>query len=505
MAVRAVSAPRASKMRPATLKKSSGGNPYEKQPSYPDSSFQNATILTSSELDHMTRTVSLHPPQTNEMDQRVALRKTSKGRYKNWGNTLEALREKKKRDRVQKLEEIERGQQKVDHKEMLYQEQQRRNAIDRANRLLFQQNDKVKSLNSALHLSDCMKERGKQIQIHRQRKAHAARLEEMWASVETANLSKMIEREESETIEKKQRSMDLVNSQLEQLRDFRERQKLALSEEIEEGKRTRMIAAEARDIARQQEAERMVLQDENAKEYVRANIEQKKIKDEIRKLEEAEDAKIEQHEKEKERKLKIRREHEAKRAKAKLDQHEKMMMQQYKHLSSLRNQENARLEKDAEEVRARNEANIRAEQLRVANLKLAIDRSRTLQIERKEDEKIKEKALEEVMLAEWARREGQMEEQTRIEEAKERENSRKNQSYVINQIEAKAVRAKAERVEDLDATRHYQAKVKRDDEIFLDYANQTINDYAAKGQSVVPMKLVLAKQARAPRTISIPY
>lgn len=62
-------------------------------------------------------------------NKKVRLHQRSQARYKNWGNTLEALREKKKQDRLRRMEEIERVQQIIDEKEASYQEAQRRAAI----------------------------------------------------------------------------------------------------------------------------------------------------------------------------------------------------------------------------------------------------------------------------------------------------------------------------------------------------------------------------------------
>jgi len=75
----------------------------------------------------------------------------------------------------------------------------------------------------------------------------------------------------------------------------------------------------------------------------------------------------------------------------------------------------------------------------------------------------------------------------------------------LSQIEEKQKIGKRERRDELDRARRLREHTKRDDEVFLDYATQCINDYAAKGQSIVPMKLVLARQERAPRTVTIPY
>ena len=76
------------------------------------------------------------------------------------------------------------------------------------------------------------------------------------------------------------------------------------------------------------------------------------------------------------------------------------MTAQYNHLKSLRDSESARLEKDAEELRAKNDAAEKAEAIRVANLKKSIENSRLLGIKRKEEENMRERALEEVMVSE---------------------------------------------------------------------------------------------------------
>jgi len=58
-------------------------------------------------------------------------------RYQNWGNTLERLREKKKRAHNAKMEEKEKNQQQLDQQEADIRERNRRAAIDKANRMLF--------------------------------------------------------------------------------------------------------------------------------------------------------------------------------------------------------------------------------------------------------------------------------------------------------------------------------------------------------------------------------
>jgi hypothetical protein len=48
------------------------------------------------------------------------MRARSQSRYKNWGNTLEALRSKKKSDRFERLEQIEGNENKQFHEQKNY-------------------------------------------------------------------------------------------------------------------------------------------------------------------------------------------------------------------------------------------------------------------------------------------------------------------------------------------------------------------------------------------------
>merc|ERR1712187_448230 len=92
-----------------------------------------------------------------------ALHQKSQARAKTWSNTLEGSRKKKAEERKKKFEMEELERQKVDAEEAKIQLDQRKNTIDRANKLLHDESDRMKSFHSKMMLCDVLAEREAQI------------------------------------------------------------------------------------------------------------------------------------------------------------------------------------------------------------------------------------------------------------------------------------------------------------------------------------------------------
>lgn len=122
----------------------------------------------------------------------------SQARYKNWGNTLEALREKKKQDRIRRMDEVEAAQRVIDQEEAHYQEAQRRVVIDRANRILYQETDKVKNFHSGLLLSSVLKEREAQLVLAQAKRDQRFAIENAWIGAAEEQRKAAIAKEEKE-------------------------------------------------------------------------------------------------------------------------------------------------------------------------------------------------------------------------------------------------------------------------------------------------------------------
>jgi len=108
------------------------------------------------------------------------LKQISQSRYRNWTDTLEALRERKlqvhhlicwhalcllltrhvlAQERKLRLDAIENAQKKVDEQEAIVQTQIRKSTIDRAQRLLFENSATAREFQSSILLSQVIKER----------------------------------------------------------------------------------------------------------------------------------------------------------------------------------------------------------------------------------------------------------------------------------------------------------------------------------------------------------
>lgn len=457
-----------------------------------------SVVISVSDFNNMSLISREVKPVTWEADKKSALRKQSQSRYKNWGNTLEGLREKKKKDRENRLIQIEQAQRVIDQEEATYQEQQRRAAIDRANRLQFQNCERVKGFQTALATSNTLKERQAQIQINRRKKVAKKKEEDMWFRIQQDNISAQISREEEDERRRQSRSREIANMQLGQLAEIRELQKQSRIEEILDGERNKAVAKEALEEQEDLEKMRIQRQKENNKEYMRANLEQQKVKQERQKLEAMEEAKIAEYAAEKERLSNLRKENELAKFQAKQARFEAMMARQHAHLKALREAENQRVETQILEVKERDDAAVKVEAEKAARLLAETQLSRQRIIERKHAEAERNRIEEDVMAAEFNRRKEMLDARDQDVERKTIDNNIRNQQVLKAQMVEKRLRSREERLEEMEATVAVQQNRQIDDQIFMDYANQCMNDFAARGRTVVPMKIAVAKTLKEP-------
>merc|ERR1712022_59928 len=113
------------------------------------------------------------------------------------------------------LEELER--QKVDQKEEQIAMEKRRNAIERANKILYEESDRMKSFHSKMMLCDVLAEREAQVNLKEELNKLEQIREERFLEMERQNYRKMLERELKEKEEKKVVSAVASKAQKEQL------------------------------------------------------------------------------------------------------------------------------------------------------------------------------------------------------------------------------------------------------------------------------------------------
>lgn len=114
-------------------------------------------VITLDELDRIRRQVIETKEDSYETQRnryRETLQQTSKARVSNWSNTMEAQRYKREEDRIKRLEDAEIERRRLDAEEQDYQDQLRREQIERAKKTMHEQQDMVKALKGKMMMCD---------------------------------------------------------------------------------------------------------------------------------------------------------------------------------------------------------------------------------------------------------------------------------------------------------------------------------------------------------------
>jgi len=114
---------------------------------------------------------------------------------KNWPNTIQALRKRKDDVRFERFQKEEEERRKIDLEEARYQAAVKQEILGKANKQIYETNDRVKSFQSALLLSDALQEREAQVEIAKKKKEIQAMIEERWGEIEKENMRAYDERE----------------------------------------------------------------------------------------------------------------------------------------------------------------------------------------------------------------------------------------------------------------------------------------------------------------------
>lgn len=302
-----------------------------------DSDPKQSVFLSTGELHHYYHLASLDDNSTSTSSaHRSSIRDRSHARYSHWNNTLEAQRTRKKVEREKKLERIEFEQQKIDLEECSYQEAQRRVVLDRANRLLWQDTDRVKNFHGGLLLASVLKERESQIELQKEKKLQLIKQNQYYHNIAEEDRIKSIEISKLEEEKRVACARQAASEQIEQLKLMKEKQTRERLEELEQGERIKRMVQEATAENEEEEQERKEKMLMYNKEYLRANEEQLELRRERMRKEEIEDEKIVKYAEEKERLELLRKESENQKFQKKQQRFEKMLKRQYDHLSKIK-------------------------------------------------------------------------------------------------------------------------------------------------------------------------
>ena len=439
-------------------------------------------------------TGTLQQEQAKLEHQRRAERKAlSQSRYKNWPNTLEAQRQKKDLDRQRRLDEIEAMQQAIDERERQFRDQEKRQAIARANILLYQENDRVKTFRSSMLASQVLQERANQSRFKIEKQKHIEAMERKHEQQVQAAVKAMEEREQREVDARAKLAAQVAQVRSEQLRQ----KALAYAEQrradIAEGEAIRQAAILALEEDKQTEEQLRAQQREHAMNYLRANEEQRKLKKELDSIEAIEEERIKAYAARKEELEAIRRKTEEERLRKKLEEHQRLIERQQALLEKIKREQQEKIERDMAAMEKKREEAEKAEIDYRARLQEDLQRGREMQIQRQARDVAIRREIDKMMAQEWQRLNEQQEQQEKEHEEKTREAAKQLQQEHIAQMEERHLREARARAEQLAAARRAQRAHEHDDQIFKAYAEHHIKEYESAGRPTETMKITLRK------------
>lgn len=456
---------------------------------------KNVAVISASDLDRMKRTCLGIDPVENEHQQRQAERKAlhdkSRTRMKNWGNSVDAIREKKELERYKKFEAEELERRRLDAEEEALNQEKRRQAIEYANKILHDENDQVKAFHSKMFLADVLQERELQVEINKRKQDFHKEVDQRWVDVEKqqlkeydAALLKKIEDEER----KKRDTQKILKDQL-----VTNKEKIVrkLQDEYIEGRLMKKKAVKDLEAEKREEIERR-------KKAIGAQNETKKMNEHYQELKRLEQERIREEEQriaeyalKKEEVMNLRKTREEQRFKEKLETRQKMIDARIEELSKIKSNEDQRLQSQVDEAEQKAREVFEKKQRRQQEMMNQIEKSRQQQIGRKRQEKDQEKVEDKEFAEFWRERMNELTEMERRDFDEKRERAKALQLFHKKQMDYKARKVEQEALIEEEIAR--QAATIQEDEQnqFNSYAEKCLKEWASNGKNITPLILEL--------------
>lgn len=149
----------------------------------------------------------------------AALKEKSDARVKKWKDSIEMAKKNQLEARKKLFFKQEEERRQIDEEERRYNEMQKKYVVDRANQVMFENQENVKAFQSAMMLSDAIKEREMQKEIAERKKEHQRMIEEKWNQVEADTIRQFDleeKRKADELARKKQETIKMISKQFDE-------------------------------------------------------------------------------------------------------------------------------------------------------------------------------------------------------------------------------------------------------------------------------------------------
>ena len=452
------------------------------------------SVISLSELKEIQNIID--PAPTKEELRKsidIKLRKISQEKIAKWKNSLQNennLRlEREKNEFIKK----ERLRQKIDEEERKYQNMRYNLSLQKAREYLFNSKDLVKSFNSSMLYSDTLKERDKQIELNRSIKMRKEKDEQDWIKKEKEQMlaydmkeleKKKLRRNKSEA------EMNIIRNQFNEVKYKRLQE---MQDNYIEGE---IIKREARNALLEEQKKKEMIKLARIKqneEFVKRNEELKKYL-EIKKQKELEDDKlIEMHAKYKEDLENLKKRKEKEKFEEKQKRQQKLIDVQFENLKRIKEEQERKENKDVE-IKMNKDENEEKMKIEKRNKILKeMEEQRLENIKRKEENKIKEKIEEMKEIEEIRKKINEEREKEKNEYLMKRKKVKDLHEYYKKLVEDKKKMAFNDFVFERQSGLYNKEMMNREEDEFLQFAQENIKKYRDQGKNIVPMLLELKK------------
>lgn len=415
----------------------------------------------------------------------------SEERVKSWSNTLAASRQLKLEHRLRKERDAEAARVRVDQEEEEIRNKLRKEAIDRANKLVYEQQDQIKRMRSKQIVADSLQIQQEQRQQRQQQIDYEKRREAYFHQKVLEQVQAAADREAQEAEELAKKRAEVTKIQAQQLEFQTKRHIQRLVEEREEGQEMVKQAERAIEEERQKAEARANQLKANNRAMARANQELQVVKQQQRLRFEEEQQKIAQYAADREKRKAKREAHMRYKHDLKQKSIQKMIDKAVTHLEAMKSDEDFRLERD---VRLADEALAKREQDKIdrRNAEMeACHKSRQHQLQRKKVLRQEEAEADRNMVAKWLEHNDRM---------KMKDLEKKQKTRQIKQRTAKELlRMDAEKKRQLTAQREEERRSEQEvfaasDQNALEFENflhAQVEEYRKAGKNTKALQSAL--------------
>lgn len=482
---------------PSYVDESLFGNPHETtvrmMRSMP-AGLKDSIALSAGELQGIRVRSHLGPPAPSaKQKDRVRLHELSNSRKAQWPNTIEALRERKDRMRAEKSEVEEKLRVEIDKEEEALQAEKRRLTIERANKMLYDSTDRVKSLHSKLMLADVMEERERQIEVKQRLRLREVEAEERWYQKQQDAIRRMDAEEDLRDEEEMSKRATVGRVRSEQISHQMSEQEQKIAELRREGEMMKEMALADAEAEQRQRLEEMDRERRARAEVVEANNYLLKKRAEDQELQEAEEARMLDYAASKERDLLERRDREEKRFRERQAWRQQLIDQQIAKLTDLNAASNSRLEKQAHEVQAKAQAAREKLDEQRKNELLVMHMSRQQQMRWKKERKAQDTSDDVHYASELKKLNVQLREEEAMAIRDKFDRNKNRDAFLLHQMSEKTQSKEEEKLEEMFEAEATKQWGQDDDAIFDQYAQMCLDEYVAAGKDPKPIELVMKK------------